>query len=348
MPTLSDIAALLSVPAPVQSERVVRGLASLDEAGPEDLTYVGSDVYVKHLHASRALGAIVQRKVHVPADYPGVTFLVDDAELAVAKVLELFAPPVPRPPVGVDALARVAASAQLADFVAVAPFVTIGERSRIGRGTVLHAGVYVGDDVVIGENCELFPNVVVRERITIGSRVVIHAGSVLGSDGFGYRWDGTKHAKIPQIGTVIIEDDVEIGSCTCVDRAKFSTTRVGRGTKLDNLVQIGHNVNIGPHCVIAGQAGLAGTVTLGAGVVMGGQSAVRDHATLGPGVMVAACSAVAEDVPPKTVMAGAPAVPHRQWLRENGSLKHLPELRTQVKKLQEEVEQLKAQIENAG
>jgi UDP-3-O-[3-hydroxymyristoyl] glucosamine N-acyltransferase len=252
MPTLADIAALLGVPAPAHPERTVRGLATLEEAGPEDLTFVGSEQYVKQLPASKAMGAIVHRKVRLPDGYPGVTFLVDDADLATAKVLERFAPPVPRPPAGVDAMARVAASAQLGEGVAIGPFVCVGERSRIGKGTVLHPGVFVGDDVAIGDGCELFPQVVVRERITIGNRVIIHAGSVLGSDGFGYRWDGKQHAKVPQIGTVVVEDDVEIGSCVCVDRAKISVTLIGRGTKIDNLVQIAHNVRTGAHCVMAG------------------------------------------------------------------------------------------------
>ena len=134
---------------------------------------------------------------------------------------------------------------------------------------------------------------------------------MLGTDGFGYRWDGKQHVKIPQIGTVVIEDDVEIGSCVCIDRAKFSETRIGRGTKIDNLVQIGHNVIVGPHCIIVGQVGLAGSVHVGAGVVLGGQSAVRDHITLGDGSMIAACSAVAEDVTPNTTVSGLPALPHR-------------------------------------
>src|SRR5581483_1810630 len=177
--------------------------------------------------------------------------------------------------------------------------------------------------------------------ITIGNRVIIHAGSVLGTDGFGYRWDGTKQAKIPQIGTVIIEDDVEIGSCVCIDRAKFAETRVGRGTKIDNLVQIGHNVVIGPHCIVCGQAGMAGSVKLGAGVVLGGQSAVRDHITMGDGSMLAACSGVMDDVEPKQIISGLPALPHRQSLREQGALRRLPELITQVRKLQEEIEELK-------
>jgi UDP-3-O-[3-hydroxymyristoyl] glucosamine N-acyltransferase len=167
---------------------------------------------------------------------------------------------------------------------------------------------------------------------------------VLGSDGFGYRWDGKRHAKVPQIGTVVIEDDVEIGSCVCVDRAKLSATVIGRGTKIDNLVQIAHNVRTGAHCIMAGQTGIAGSVTLGAGVVLGGSVRVRDHVTLGNGAMVAATSGVTADVPDGEVVVGTPALPRRQALREQGALRHLPELRNQVKKLQEEVERLKAQL----
>ena len=229
----------------------------------------------------------------------------------------------------------------LGESVAVGPFVFIGERAHIGARTVLHAGVYVGDDVTIGEDCELFPNVTLRERLTLGKRVIIHAGSVLGTDGFGYRWDGSQHQKIPQIGTIIIEDDVEIGSCVCIDRAKFSTTHVGRGTKIDNLVQIGHNVQVGPHCIIVGQAGLAGSSQLGTGVVLGGQTAVRDHITIGDGAMAAACSAIAEDVEAKQVVSGTPALPHRQSLREQAALRRLPDLVVQVRKLQEELDALK-------
>ena len=260
---------------------------------------------------------------------------VDDADLAVAKVLERFAPPVPRPPAGVDPAARVAASARLGDGAAVGAFAHVGERVVLGRNAVVHPGVYLGDDVTVGDDCEFFPNVVVRERVTIGSRVTIHAGSVLGTDGFGYRWDGSRHAKVPQIGTIVVEDDVEIGSCACVDRAKFGATRIGRGTKIDNLVQIGHNVRVGPHCILVGQSGMAGSVKLGAGVILGGQSAVRDHVTMGDGAMLAGCSGVMEDVPPKAVVSGLPALPHRQNLREQAALRKLPDLVTQIRKLEE-------------
>ena len=345
MPTLSDIATLLGCPPPADAHRPVTGVATLADAKPDELSFVSSEAFAEQLAATRAAGVIMGKKLRVPPPEGKAVLVVDDTDLAVAKVLELFAPPVPRPPAGVDPAARVATSATLGDGVAVAPNAYVGERSRIGARTVLHPGVYVGDDVTVGEDCVLFPNVVVRERVTVGNRVVIHAGSVLGSDGFGYRWDGSKHAKVPQIGTVVVEDDVEIGSCVCVDRAKFAATRIGRGTKIDNLVQVAHNVQVGPHCIIVGHVGIAGSAKLGTGVVLGGQVAVRDHVTIGDGSMVAATSAIAEDVPPKSFMSGTPALPHRQSLREQAAMRRLPDLVVQVRKLQEEVEGLRKKLE---
>jgi UDP-3-O-[3-hydroxymyristoyl] glucosamine N-acyltransferase len=342
--TLADIAALLERPAPDGAgSKPITGVADIQQATETELTYVSSDQFVKYLPETRAAAVIIQKRVRLSADavLRVPTMTVDDAELAIARVLELFAPPVPRPPVGVDAAARVHPTATIGDAVAIGFNVHIGRRSRIGRGSVLHPGVYIGDDVTIGENCELFPGTVVRERCTLGNRVVLHAGAIIGSDGFGYRWDGSKHAKVPQIGIVEIGDDVEIGSCACVDRAKFAVTRIGRGSKIDNLVQIAHNCEVGEHCIIAGQTGLAGSAKLGRGVILGGQVAIRDHITLSDGVMVAATSGVADDVPTKTIVSGTPALPHRQSLREQGALRQLPELRDRVRQLEEEIAAIK-------
>ncbi len=344
MPTLSDIASLLGVSATSGGHMEITGIGALSDAMESELSLLAAETYLPQLSSTRAAAVIVQRKLTLPDSWQRPVLRVDDVDLAVAKILPLFAPPIPAPPAGVDSAARVSPSASLGSGVAIGPHVVIGQRSRLGNRCVLHANVFIGDDVVIGDDCHLFPNVVVRERITIGNRVVIHAGSVLGTDGFGYRWDGAKHAKIPQIGTVIIEDDVEIGSCSCIDRAKFGATRVGRGTKVDNLVQIAHNVQVGPHCILAGQVALAGSVRLGAGVVLGGQAAVRDHISVGDGAMVAGCSGVAEDVIARTIVSGTPAIPHRQSLREQAALRRLPDLVVQVRKLQEEIEKLKKQI----
>jgi UDP-3-O-[3-hydroxymyristoyl] glucosamine N-acyltransferase len=339
--TLSDIAQILNCPSPSGPTRSVTGVATLTEATADELSFLGSEKYLADFEKTQASAVIVQKRVKLPPNHGKSVLLVDDADLAVATILEKFAPPIPRPPVGRHHQAVVAPSASIAEGARIGPNVFIGDDCRIGKNAVLHAGVYIGSDVTIGDDCEFFPNVVVRERVTIGHRVIIHAGAVLGSDGFGYRWDGSRHQKISQIGTVIIEDDVEIGSCTCIDRAKFATTRIGRGTKIDNLVQVGHNANIGPHCIITGQVGIAGSVKLGAGVVLGGQSAVRDHVTMGDGSAVAACSGVAEDVDPKTIVSGLPALPHRQSLREQAALRRLPDLVVQIRKLQEELDALK-------
>jgi UDP-3-O-[3-hydroxymyristoyl] glucosamine N-acyltransferase len=344
---LGQIAELLGSNAPAQAEVSITGVATLEEADPTELSFLGSDAFLKQFNATRAGAVLVQKNVKLPASSRIPTLLVDDADLAIAKVLELFAQPTPRPPAGIDPLARVDPAARVGPDVAIGPFSYVGPGAQIGGGSIIHPQVYIGADVEIGPQCEIFPNVTIRERIQIGARVVIHAGSVLGTDGFGYRWDGTRHAKIPQIGTVIIEDDVEIGSCVCIDRAKFATTRVGRGTKIDNLVQVAHNVSIGPHCIIVGQAGLAGSTTLGSGVVLGGQAAVRDHITLGEGAMVAACGAVADDVPAHTVVSGMPALPHRQTLREQAALRRLPDLVVQVRKLQENMKSCQGPADSA-
>ncbi|WP_428939094.1 UDP-3-O-(3-hydroxymyristoyl)glucosamine N-acyltransferase [Fontivita pretiosa] len=347
MPTLAEIAALLEValPGAAEGQRAIRGVASLAEAGPDDLSYLASDAHLGQFRGTAAGAVIVQKRVKLPPNPRPVVLWVEDADLALARVLRLFAPPVPRPPPGIDPSASVAPAAVLGDKVAIGHHVVVGQRSRIGAGTVLHAGVVIGEDVVIGQDCEIFPNVVIRERVTIGNRVIIHAGTIIGTDGFGYRWDGSQHVKIPQIGTIVIEDDVELGSCVCVDRAKTGVTRIGRGTKIDNLVQIAHNCVIGPHCIIVGQVGLAGSVTLGEGVVLGGQTAVRDHITIGDGAAAAARSAIHEDVEPKMVVSGMPALPHRQSLREQAALRRLPDLVAQVRKLQEELEKLKRNTE---
>lgn len=342
MPSLAEISVLLGlVEPPGAGHTVIAGVAALSDAGPDDLSLLSSEKYLSQLAQTKAAAVLVQRKVHLPGSWTRPSLVVDDVELALTKVLPLFAPPIPQPEPGVHPTAQIASSAAISGGVAIGPNVTIGNRASIGPACVLHPNVVIGDEVALGEGCQLFPNVVIRERVTIGARVTIHAGSAIGMDGFGYRWDGKQHVKVPHVGTVVIEDDVEIGSCVCVDRAKFGSTRIGRGTKIDNLVQVAHNVQIGPHCIIVGQSGLAGSCRLGTGVVLGGQAAIRDHIQMGDGAMAAACSAVAEDVEPRTIVSGTPALPHRQSLREQGSLRRLPGLFDQVKKLQEEINRLK-------
>ncbi|MGH7175778.1 MAG: UDP-3-O-(3-hydroxymyristoyl)glucosamine N-acyltransferase [Tepidisphaeraceae bacterium] len=340
MTTLAQVAALLGVSPGAGAERPVRGISSLADAEADQIAFLTDEKSLPELPGCRACAVVVSNKLQI-AEAPVPLLPVENADAAMVKLLHHFAPSVPRPAKVIDSSARVASTASIHDGCAIGPFVAIGERAKISSNCVLHAGVFIGDDVVLGEDCTLFPNVVVRERVQIGSRVIIHAGAVLGTDGFGYYWDNSRHQKIPQIGTVIVEDDVEIGSCACIDRAKFAATVIGRGTKIDNLVQVGHNVRIGPHCILAGQAGLAGSTTLGTGVVMGGQSGAKDHLHIGDGTILAACSAIHEDSPPHSILSGMPAIPHRESIKMFLAQRRLPELVGRVKQLEQELAELK-------
>jgi UDP-3-O-[3-hydroxymyristoyl] glucosamine N-acyltransferase len=273
---------------------------------------------------------------------PMAAILCEDPALAIATILERFAPVVPRPEPGVHPSAIVAASARLGRDVAVGPCAVIGERAQIGDRSVIHAQVFVGAEVSIGQEVELWPGVVVRERCTISDRVVIHPNTTIGADGFGYQYVDGRHAKIPQIGTVVIEEDVEIGANCAVDRAKFGATQIGRGTKIDNLVQVAHNVQIGPGCMIVAQCGIAGSARLGRGVVLGGKVGIRDHASLGDGAQAAACACISKDVPAGHKVFGSPAIEYDQYIRERGKLRRLPQMADQLKALMERIERLEA------
>lgn len=338
--TLGEIARVLNLPAPAKSDLPLTGVNSLGEASATEISFVGSDRFLKELAATSAAAVLVQRDVKVPPGAARPVLLVDDADLALVKVLELFAPPVPRPKVGIDHSARLDATATVGEGSAIGAFVSIGANTRIGARCIIHPGVIIGDEVTIGDDCLIYANVVIRERITVGSRVILNAGTVLGTDGFGYRWDGKQHLKLPQIGTVVIEDDVELGSCVCVDRAKYGATRIGKGTKIDNLVQIAHNVVTGAHCIMAGQTGIAGSTTIGDGVVIGGASSIRDHVNIGSLAVIGARSGVVEDIQPGVTVSGIPALPHRQSLREQAALRRLPDLCVQSRKAQEQLEEL--------
>ena len=351
MPTVADIAALLNVPASGDSSRQLSGIANLRDAGATDLSFLNSDAYLEQFSETHAAAVIVDASIRETVENASTRnsssaslLIVQDADLAMALALQFFAPPIPVPELGIDRDARVSPKAVLGEGVRVGPFAFVGRGTRIGRSTVVHAGAFIGDDVVIGDDCQILPNVTIRERVTIGNRVILNAGCVIGTDGFGYKWSASldKYVKLPHIGTVIIEDDVEIGSCTCVDRAKFAATTIGRGSKLDNLIQVAHNVIIGPTCVLVAQSGVAGSAKLGTHVTIGGQSAIRDHITVGDRASVASVSAVYSDVEPDSVVGGIPADLQSRSLRSQAALRRLPDLVKKVRQLQLEVEALQA------
>lgn len=321
--TVREIARRLNAEVVGDDTRLIARVATLDVAQPDALSWIGDPKYADALAVTRAGAVLVPRDMD---GTPGVTVIrVADPDLALCDVLAWLSPPPPRVPNGIDPAARIAPGAEVAG-VAIGPGVFVGPGARIGAGTQLHANVYVGAETRIGRDCVLWPNVVVRERVTIGERVIVHPNATIGADGFGYLFRDGKHRKIPQIGTVEIGDDVEIGANACVDRAKSGVTRVGRGTKIDNLVQIGHNVEIGEHCMLVGQVGLAGSVTLRDYVALGGQSGVVDHIEVGRGARIGAQAGVMRDVPPGHTVTGTPAEDLTRQMREVAALRRLPEL----------------------
>jgi UDP-3-O-[3-hydroxymyristoyl] glucosamine N-acyltransferase len=315
----------------------ITGVDALEAATPEQITFIRDPARAGRWASSRAGAVLVGPGVEIEAVGRPV-IRVQEADVAVAIVLGMFAPPPVRPTPGTHPAAVVEPSTVLGKGVAIGPGCYIGHRVRIGDRTVLHANVTVLDESVIGADCEFFPGVVIRERCELGDRVNLHPNVVIGADGFGYRpsTDPGRPGmmKIPQIGTVRIGNDVEIGAGSCVDRAKFAATVIGDGTKIDNLCQIAHNCVIGRCCVIAGQAGLAGSVTLGDGVIIGGRSGVRDHVTIGAGAKVAGAAAVADDVKPGATVAGYPARDAREVMREYAAMRRLPELVKLLRKSQ--------------
>jgi UDP-3-O-[3-hydroxymyristoyl] glucosamine N-acyltransferase len=258
---------------------------------------------------------------------------VDDPYAALAAALEIFHP-AQRPEPGVSPAADIDHSARIGEAVTAAPGARVGPECEVGDGSVLHPGVVLQERCRVGRDCVLHPNVVLYADTVLGDRVVIHGGSVLGSDGFGYALTPEGHRKVPQVGRVVVEDDVEIGANVTVDRATLGETLIGRGTKVDNLVQIAHNVRVGPGSILVGQVGISGSTRLGSGVVFAGQSGAAGHLEVGDGARVGAKSAVFSDVPPGETVTGIPAVGHSLWRRIATALPRLPEILRRLRRLE--------------
>lgn len=319
--TVADLAGLVGGTVEGDGTVVIRGLAALDEAGPEEVSFLASAKYA-HLMAETRAGAVV-----VTLGFKGHTRATlvrcKNPDAALARMAEKFLPPGPRDVLGVHPSAVVSGSARLAASVSIGPLVVVEDEAEIGQETVIRAGSYIGRGVRLGRRCLVYPQVTIREGTVIGDRVILHPGVVLASDGFGYVMDEGRRLKVPQIGRVVLEDDVEIGSNTTVDRARFGETVIGRGVKIDNLVQIAHNVKIGADTVIVSLCAIAGSTTLGQGCVLGGQVAIDGHLTIGDRVMIGAKSGVTKDVPSGSVISGFPAQDHRADLRLTAELRKL-------------------------
>ncbi len=317
-------------------------VSPIEEAGPGDITFLANPRYARFIPGSKASAIIVAPQV-VGSEVAksGQGFLeVAQPYVAFAKILQLFAP-------GADYRREIAPSAHIdptakvGHDVAVYPNVYVGKSVQIGDRTVLLPGVFVGDRVEIGSDCVLHPNVVVRDGCRVGSRVILHAGVVIGSDGFGYAGSGEDRIKIPQVGVVEVEDDVEIGANTTIDRATLGRTLIARGAKIDNLVQISHNVTVGPNSVIAAQAGVAGSTKLGKNVTLAGQVGVVNHIEIGDGAVIGPQSGVPQSVPAGALLSGGIGVaPHHEWLKVMTLLPQLPRLWSLVRRLDKQVAQL--------
>lgn len=324
---------------------VVCRVDAIDAADADAITWIADDRYARQLANTKA-AAVIGRSSHLGSDPRGI--VVDDPEAAITDVLERFesTPHVPGP--GIHPSAVIHDGVDLEPGVRIGPCSVIKPGARIGDNTIIHDGVTLGADARVGRDCVLHPRCVIGDRCEIGNRVTLHAGVVIGTDGFGYIFRDGRHRKIPQIGIVIIEDDVEIGANSCVDRAKFGATVVGRGSKIDNLVQVAHNVQIGPLCVIIAQAGLAGSSQFDAGVVIGGQGGAIDGVRIGEGARVASNSVAWADVPAGATVSGIPARDHRIELRERAQARRLPKLMNQVAALAERVSKLEAAANHRG
>lgn len=328
--TLGDLARFLEGELEGNPELEVSGVAPLDLAAPEQVSFLSNPRYAPSLKSTRAGGVIVAREIQET----GLNLIrVKDPYLGFAKAMEAFYQK-PYLPAGISGKASVHPETRIGEQPSIHPFAVVSEGVRIGDRVTLMPGVFVGPEAVVDDDSVLHPNVVIEWGVKVGKRVIIHAGTVIGSDGFGFAPQGGSHRKIVHAGTVRIEDDVEIGAGCTVDRAVMGETVIGAGSKLDNLIMVAHNVSIGKNCLLVGQVGIAGSTELGDSVIMAGQSGAAGHLKIGRGVTVLAKSAVFKDIPDGEQVAGIPAVESGQWRRTAAILGKLDDLRRRIIRLE--------------
>ena len=329
--TLADLAAALGCPFEGDGSLNLVRVATIEQAGPGDLTFLTNMKYARALGGTRASAVIAAPGVD---DAPCAVIRSEEPSVTLARAAALLVPAEPAP-AGAHPLASVDPEADVALSASVGAFAVIGPRARVGDRTVIHPHVVVGPGAIVGADCILHAHVSIRERCRLGDRVIVQDGAVIGSDGYGFatRRDGT-HVKIPQTAPVVIEDDVEIGANTAIDRPAVGETRIRAGTKIDNLVQIGHGVVLGKNVLLAAQVGIAGSTRVGDGVVLGGQVGVGGHLTLGDGVKAVGQSGITNSVAPGTFVSGYPAIENMEWRKASAVFRRLPEMRKRLKELE--------------
>jgi len=329
----AEIAKLVGGEVVGDGNATLKNFAPAERAQSGDLTFAENEDYFARAEQSAATAIIADQRF---SSAKKILIRVPNARVAFARALALFFPEQIFT-AGIHPTAVIAASAQIDPTAHIGPHCTVGERVKIGANSVLQAGNFVGDDSKLGEDVHLFPNVTIYPRTEIGVRVRIHAGTVIGSDGFGYVLDGGFHRKVPQIGNVVIGDDVEIGANVTIDRGALGSTAIGKGTKIDNLVQIAHNVEIGEHCIVIAQVGISGSTKLGKYVILAGQVGLAGHLKIGNQVTVAAQSGVMTDIPDGAKWFGSPAQPDKEFKRQIIAQRKLPELLKRVTELEKKL-----------
>ncbi|HEX5070050.1 MAG TPA: UDP-3-O-(3-hydroxymyristoyl)glucosamine N-acyltransferase [Vicinamibacterales bacterium] len=339
--TLEELARRLECRLDGDGRADITRVAAIDEAGPGDLTFLANSKYTSRLASTRASAVLADDSV---TSAPCPILRTPHVYLSLARAIAVLTPAAPPAP-GISALAAVDPTADIGPDVSIAPFVVVGAGARIGARTILESHVAVGRAVAIGADCHVHPQVVLRDGVEIGQRVILHSGVVIGGDGFGFarRPDGG-HEKIPQVARVVVEDDVEIGANSTVDRPAVGETRIGAGTKIDNLVMVAHGVRVGRNVLLAAQVGIAGSTTLEDGVTMAGQSGVVGHVRLGAGAIVGAKSAVTKDVGPGEHVTGVPALDVAAWRESAVLMRRLPEFREVLARLDARLRAIEAAV----
>lgn len=342
--TLGELAEALGATLDGEAGRVVTGVASLENAGPQDISFVTAPRYAAAALSSRA-GAFLAPEGSSPLPAPAIR--ARDPRRALVDLLRLFHPPRPIAP-GCHPTALVTPGARVDASATVGPYAVIEDGARVGARARLGAFVFVGAGAVIGEDCVLAARVTLGEGVRLGRHVIVHPGAVIGADGFGYVFDGRAHVKIPQVGGVVLEDDVEVGANTTIDRAMVGDTVIRRGSKLDNLVQVAHNVEIGEDCIVAAQAGVAGSSRLGRRVVLAGQVGIADHVSIADEALLAAQAGVAADITAPGLHMGTPARPAGIMRRIWVAREQLPELPRRLRAIERRLSEMEARLGPAG
>ncbi|MBM4293404.1 MAG: UDP-3-O-(3-hydroxymyristoyl)glucosamine N-acyltransferase [Deltaproteobacteria bacterium] len=339
--TLGELAAVIQGELRGPADLVIEGIAAIDRATPRDITFISRGKYARLAGTSQA-GAFIVSLEQADLDRPRI--IVPNPYLAYAQVAMLFAPPRRRWP-GISNLACLGRDVELGREVSIAPLVFLGDRVRLGDRATLMPGCVLGDDVHLGADTLLHPNVTVLERCILGERVIVNSGTVIGSDGFGFVPGKDGHFKIPQLGIVVVEDDVEIGANCTIDRAALGETRIGRGTKIDNLVQVAHNVSIGENSFLVAQVGVSGSVKIGKNVAIGGQAGLVGHIEVGDGAQITAQAGVTNSIKAGQVVGGTPALPYREAIRVHTVLARLPEIYQRLKQAEQKIIELENRLE---